>query len=440
MPDPKEIFKSKLISIDEALSKVKSGDCLIINMASGEAKEFSANLHKIADKVHDVNVVNCLPLCDYEYFINPAYNKSFMMESWFYGPPLRAVHKYKRTSYIPNHFYRAASARLFHRRCNIALCNVSPMDDHGYFSMGTSVASQKEIMAQADLVIAEVNPNVPRTFGDAIVHISEIDYLIDTDYPMTEVPNMPPSEKDRTIGRYIADLIEDGSTIQLGIGGIPNAVAAELMSKKDLGIHTEMLTDTMVDLAKAGVVTGKRKTLMPGKIVATFAMGTQKLYDFINDNPAVMMCNGSWVNDPAVIAQNYRQVSINTTMEVDLTGQCCSESVGHVQYSGTGGQSNTAVGAQGSYEGKSIIALYSDAHVRDPQTGERRRVSKIVPRLTYGAYVSLSRNDVDFVVTEYGVASLRGTSVKERVKRLIAIAHPDYRAELQEEADKLMLW
>lgn len=440
MLNTKEQFKSKLISIDEALAKVKSGDSLVINMASGEAKEFSANLHKIAEKVHDVNVVNCLPLHDYEYYMNPAYNKSFMMESWFYGPPLRAAHKYQRTSYIPNHFYRAASARLFHRRCNIALCNVSPMDSHGYMSMGTSVASHKEIMEQADLVIVEVNPNVPRTFGDAIIHVSEIDFLVETEYEMTEVPNRPSSDKDLTIGKIIADLIEDGSTIQLGIGGIPNAVAAELMHKKDLGIHTEMLTDTMVDLVRAGVISGSRKTLMPRKIVATFAMGTKKLYDFLDDNPAVMMCNGGWVNDPAVIAQNYRQVSINTTMEVDLAGQCCSESVGHVQYSGTGGQSNTAVGAQGSFEGKSIIALHSDAYVRDSLTGERKRVSKIVPRLTFGAAVSLSRNDVDYVVTEYGVASLRGTSVRERVKRLVAIAHPDYRAELQEEADRLMIW
>lgn len=440
MPDPYTLYQNKLISLDQALGLVQSGDSLMINMAAGEAQAFSSQLHTIAHRVRDVNVVTCLPLSDYEYYINPAYRDSFLMESWFYGQPLRKVHPHGRVSYIPNHFYRAASARLYHRKSNIVLCNASPMDRFGYLSLGLSVASHKEAMEMADLVIAEVNPHVPRTFGDATIHISELDHVIQTDYPMTQVPFAPPSQKDQVIGAYIAQLIEDGSTLQLGIGGIPNAVAGALMHKKDLGIHTEMLTDAMVDLFQAGTVTGRRKTLLPGKIVGTFAMGTQRLYDFLDDNPGVMMCKGSWVNDPAVIARNYRQVSINTTMEVDLSGQCCSESVGHQQYSGTGGQSNTAVGAQGSFEGKSIIALYSDAHVKDRETGERKRVSKIVSRLAHGAAVTLSRNDVDYVVTEYGIASLRGTSVRERVKRLVAIAHPDYRESLQEEADRLMIW
>lgn len=440
MRDIQGLYQNKLIHIDEALAMVKSGDSIMINMACGEAQLFSSRLHTIATHVKDVNVVTCLPLMEYEYFTKPEYRDSFFMESWFYGPPIRQAHAHGQVSYIPNHFYRAASARLYHRKSNIVVCNVSPMDRFGYLSMGLSVASHKEAMEKADIVIAEVNPNVPRTFGDSTIHISELDFIIEADYPMTEVPNSPPSDKDRQIGKYIAELIEDGSTLQLGIGGIPNAVAGELMHKKDLGIHTEMFSDSMVDLFMAGAVTGKRKTLLPGKMVGTFGMGTRKLYDFLDDNPSVMMCRGSWVNDPAVIAQNYRQVSINTTMEVDLSGQCCSESVGHVQYSGTGGQSNTAVGAQGSFEGKSIIALYSDAHVRDSRTGERKRISKIVPRLTHGAQVTLSRNDVDFVVTEHGVASLRGTSVRERVKRLASIAHPDYRDAILEEAKELRIW
>lgn len=440
MPDPHKLYQSKLMSLDQALGLVQTGDSLMINMAAGEAQAFSSQLHTIAHRVRDVNVVTCLPLNDYDYYTKPEYRDSFMMDSWFYGQPLRKAHPYGRVSYIPNHFYRAASARLYHRKSNIVLCNASPMDRFGYLSLGLSVASHKEAMAAADVVIVEVNPQVPRTFGDATVHVSELDHVIEVDYPMTQVPFAPPSEKDRIIGAYIAELIEDGSTLQLGIGGIPNAVAGALMDKKDLGIHTEMLTDAMVDLVEAGAVTGRRKTLEPGKIVGTFAMGTQRLYDFLNDNPGVLLCKGSWVNDPAVIARNYRQVSINTTMEVDLTGQCCSESVGHQQYSGTGGQSNTAVGAQGSFEGKSIIALYADTFVKDQQTGERWRVSKIVSRLAHGAAVTLSRNDVDYVVTEYGIASLRGTSVRERVQRLIAIAHPDYRDQLQEEASRLMIW
>ena len=295
-------------------------------------------------------------------------------------------------------------------------------------------------MEHADIVIIEVNPNMPRTFGDSVVHIRDIDYVIEVDYKVPALAEVPITEKDRIIGKYIADLIEDGSTIQLGIGGIPNAVAAELMNKKDLGVHTEMLTDGMADLYKAGVITGKYKTLMPGKMVATFVLGTQKLYDFVDDNPAVQIMRGSWVNDPYVIGQNYKMVSINTTMEIDLTGQCCSESIGHVQFSGTGGQADTAIGAQMSEGGKSIIALHSTANVRVPGQEERVTVSKIVARLAHGAAVTLSRNDVDYVVTEYGVASLRGTSLRERVKALINIAHPDFREQLEREARELMIW
>jgi len=236
------------------------------------------------------------------------------------------------------------------------------------------------------------------------------------------------------IGGYIADLIEDGSTIQLGIGGIPNAVAAKLKNKKNLGIHTEMMTDGMVDLVNAGAVNGKEKTLYPNKIIATFALGTKKLYDFLDDNPSVLIKDGHWVNDPYVIGQNCKMISINTTIEIDLTGQCCSESIGYKQFSGTGGQADTAIGAQISKAGKSFIALYSTAMVRSGEGDQRQLISKIRPTLKPGAAVSLSRNDVDYVVTEYGVASLRGTSLRERAERLIAIAHPDFRDLLEKEA------
>lgn len=435
-----DLYKSKIITVHGALEKIKSGDSIVSALSAAEPKEILSKLHTIAHRVRDVNIATCLPLSDYEYFSNPKYKDRFLMEGWFYSPGMRKAHKNKTVSFIPNHLHLSAPKRLAHRKPNVFLGTASPMDKHGYISLSLSATYEREMIENAELVILEINPNMPRTFGDTIIHISEVDFIVESDYKAPEIPVMLTSEKDKTIGKYIAELVEDGSTIQLGIGGIPNAVAAELINKKDLGIHTEMFTDGMVDLYRAGVITGKKKTLMPGKMVATFALGTRKLYDFIDDNPAVSILKGSWVNDPYVIGKNYKMVSINTTIEIDLTGQCCSESIGHIQFSGTGGQSDTAIGAQNSVGGKSIIALYSTANIRIPNSNERKTVSKIVTRLARGAAVSLSRNDVDFVVTEYGVAALKGTSIRDRVERLCDIAHPDFRDQLREEAKKLMIW
>ena len=435
-----QVFKDKQITREEALSKIKSGDQIISALAAAEPKGILTDLHTIADKVQDVVVVTCLPMDDYQYFINPRYKESFSMEGWFYSPTMRKSHENGNISFIPNHLHFAATKRLAHRKPNIFIGTASAMDKHGYLSLSLSATYEVEMIRNADLVILEINPKFPRTFGDAIIHINDIDYVIEETYDIFELPSVESSDRDKIIGRYIADLIEDGSTLQLGIGGIPNAVASELMTKKDLGIHTEMFTDGMVDLYEAGVINGSKKTLMNGKMVATFALGTRKLYDFIDDNPAVVIAKGSWVNDPYVIGQNYKMVSINTTLEIDLTGQCCSESIGHRQFSGTGGQADTAIGAQNSVGGKSIIALYSTAFVKVPGQTEKKTISKIVPRLTHGAVVSLSRNDVDYVVTEFGIAELRGTSVRERLKRLISIAHPDFRDQLKSEADELMIW
>ena len=285
----------------------------------------------------------------------------------------------------------------------------------------------------ADLVILEVNPNAPRTFGDVQVHESEVDYFVKVDYPIPELPDAEPNEKDLAIGKLIAELINDGDCLQLGIGGIPNAVAASLTGKKDLGIHTEMLTTGMMKLFKAGAVTGAKKQIHTGKMAAAFAMGTRELYDFLDDNPGVAILDGAYVNDPYTIAQNDNQVSINTTLEVDITGQCCSESLGSRQFSGTGGQADTVIGAQNSKNGKSIMALYSTAMVKN-KDGVREEVSKIVCQLKQGAAVSLSRNDVDYLVTEYGMVALRGTSIAERARRIISIAHPKFRDALKKEA------
>lgn len=243
----------------------------------------------------------------------------------------------------------------------------------------------------------------------------------------------------KIIGNYIAEMINDGDCLQLGIGGIPNAVASALVNKKDLGVHTEMLTTGFMKLYQAGAISGKYKKTHQGKMVACFALGTQELYDFIDDNPVVQILDGHYINDPYVIGQNDNQISINSTLEIDLMGQCASESIGVRQFSGTGGQVNTATGAQLSKGGKSFIALYSTAMVRNPETGEREEVSKIVPILKPGAAVTLSRNDVDHVVTEYGVVHLTGTTVPERVELLISIAHPKFREELFNEAVKLGL-
>ena len=425
---------AKYVTIAEALGLVKSGDYIVTGLGAAEGKAFMTDLHTIADRVKDVTVSNCLPMGAYEFMVNPAYKDTFTIESWFYTPALRKAQANGNVSFIYNHLHLAAFKRLCYRTPDIYVGIASMPDKHGYVSLSLSNTYEMAMIKQAKTVILEVNPNAPRTFGDVQLHVNDVDYLVECDYPMPELGDAEPNEKDMIIGKLIADMINDGDCIQLGIGGIPNAVAASLMDKKDLGVHTEMLTTGMMKLAKAGVITGKCKQNNPGKMVAVFAMGTQELYDFIDDNPAVAIMDGAYVNDPYTIAQNDNQISINSTIEIDLFGQCCSESIGHVQFSGTGGQADTAIGAQMSKNGKSVIALYSTAMVKNPETGEREEVSKIVCQLKSGAAVSLSRNDIDYLVTEYGAVSLRGTGLTERAKLIISVAHPKFREALTREA------
>ncbi|MBQ9536140.1 MAG: 4-hydroxybutyrate--acetyl-CoA CoA transferase [Clostridia bacterium] len=427
----------KYATITEALAVVKSGDYIVTGLGAAEGREFMTALHTIADKVKNVTVSNCLPMGAYEFMVNPAYKDSFTTESWFYTPALRKAHANGNVSFIYNHLHLAASKRLSHRKPDIYVGIASEPDKHGYVSLSLSNTYEMAMLRAAKTVILEVNPNAPRTFGDVQLHTDEVDMLVACDYPMPELPDAEPNEKDMVIGKLIADMIHDGDCIQLGIGGIPNAVAASLTDKKDLGVHTEMLTSGMVKLAKAGVITNKCKQNHPGKMVAVFAMGPKELYDFIDDNPSVAIMDGAYVNDPYVIAQNDNQVSINSTIEIDLFGQCCSESIGPVQFSGTGGQADTAIGAQMSRGGRSIIALYSTAMVKNKETGEREETSKIVSTLKPGAAVSLSRNDVDWLVTEYGAVCLRGTSMAERARLIISVAHPDFREQLTKEAAAL---
>lgn len=432
-------YKHKLISIDEALSKIKSNDNIVVGLGASEAREILSNLHRISAAVEDVTITSCLPMLEAEYFSNPKYKNSFFNEGWFYTDGLRRAHKNGNVSFIPNHLHLAATKRLSYTKPNIYIGNSTPPDKHGYVSLSLSNVYEKRMLEEAELVILEINPKLPRTFGDLEVHIDDIDYMVKVDYDIPELPDIEPNEKDLKIGAFIAEHINDGDCIQLGIGGIPNAVADSLITKQDIGVHTEMLTTGMMKLVKAGVITGKKKNFNRGKIVAAFALGTKELYDFIDNNPSVMIMDGHWTNDPYIIGQNDNQVSINTTIEIDLTGQCASESIGSIQFSGTGGQADTAIGAQRSKNGRSFIALYSTTMITDKVTGERVEISKIVPQLKPGAAVSLSRNDVDFVVTEYGIARLKGTSIKERVKRLIEIAHPSFREELYMEAVKIGL-
>lgn len=435
-----EMYESKLVSIEEALQHIQSRDHIVTALGASEPQGLLSQLHTIANRVEDVTVTTCLPMTAFDYFTKDEYRKNFSMEGWFYMQVMRENHPYQRVSFIPHHLRFAGLRRLDHRPVNVFLGSASPMDKYGYVSLSLSATHERDMVERADIIIIEINPKLPRTFGDTTVHVSEIDVIVENEFDLPELPTPECNEKDELIGKYIAEHIEDGSTIQLGIGSIPDAVSKQLMDKNDLGVHTEMLTDGMVDLFEAGVITGKYKTLYPHKMVASFALGTEKLYRFLDDNPGVAILRNSYVNDPRVICQNDKMISINTTLEIDLTGQCNSESIGHRQYSGTGGQSDTAIGAQMSKGGKSFIVLHSTTEVKVPGTNERKIVSKIVPSLKKGSAVTLSRNDVDYVVTEYGVAALRGTSIRERVERLIAIAHPDFREELRKEAKKEQIW
>lgn len=426
-------YEEKYISVEQALSFVKSNDMIVTGLGAAEAGLFMGQLHTIAHRVRNVTVNNCLPTHPSEIY-KPEYVDSFNVDGWFFAPQMRKAHANGNMAFIPNHLHLAAVKRLAFVKPNIYVGAASMPDKHGYISLSLSNTYEKRMMEAADLVMLEVNPNMPYTLGDVQVPVEDVDYLIRADYMPPVTPDLPFSEKDAAIGKLIADMVPDGACIQLGIGGIPNAVAAALETKNDLGVHTEMLTSGMMRLAKMGVINGKRKQINRGKMVTTFAMGIPELYEFMDYNPGIAVMDGAWTNDPYTIAQNDNQISINTSIEVDLTGQCASESIGSRQFSGTGGQADTAIGAQMSKNGKSIIALYSTAMVKDPATGERREVSKIVPQLMPGAAVSLSRNDVDRVVTEYGVAELRGTSLRDRVARLIEIAHPRFREELWDQA------
>ncbi len=431
MNSARQEYQAREITASQAVEMVSDGDTVTVAMAGSEPQGLLQEFAESYQEFQGVRLVTCLIMGDYD-FQKLDMKGHIFNESWFYGGTDRKFHKHGNVSYIPNNLHEAGEKKLDNDSINIFWGTATPMDDRGYFSLSLGLTYEKMMIRGVDLVVLEINENLPWTLGDTQVHISEIDHVVENKAPLIELPNIEPGEIEMEIGRHVAAMIDDGSTLQLGIGGIPNAITKCLKTKVDLGIHTEMFTDGMVDLFKAGAITGRRKTLWPGKMVATFALGTQKLYDFIDHNLAVEFQQGNVTNDPTVIGQNYKMVSINTALQVDLTGQVCSEAIAHKQYSGTGGQADTHRGAQRSEGGKGIIALRS--------TAKGGNMSTIMSELPGGSKITLGRNDIDYIVTEFGVAHLKGKCLRDRVEALIGIAHPDFREKLNQEARELQLW
>jgi acyl-CoA hydrolase len=431
--NPEELYKQKLRSIPDAVSLVQSHQTIGVALAASEPPGLLGELGNHKERLENVTVWVALPLRQYDFVYQPEMAGHFFIENWFYGAPDRAVHPQGRISYIPNNLHAAAKVKLAAtgNHLDIYWGTATPPDKRGFLSLSVGLIYEKLLIEAADLVVLEINENAPWTLGDTQIHISDVDYVVENHAPVFELPLAAPQDWEQAIGGYIAELIEDGATIQLGIGGIPNAITAYLMERRDLGVHTEMFTDGMVDLYEAGVITGKSKTLWQGKMVGGFALGTQKLYDFVDNNLVVEFQQGKVTNDPFIIGKNYKMVSVNTALQVDLYGQVCSQSLGPRHFSGTGGQLDTHRGAQLSSGGRGIIALHSVA--------KGGAISTIVPMLNEGAQVTVASQDVDTVVSEFGVAELKGRCVKDRAEALIQIAHSDFRPWLREEVERLKI-
>ena len=422
----KDLYKKKLTTVEEAIGAVRPGDRVILSHCAGESLALSRALVEGASRLEDVTIIHFLMLGP-NRFCGPGMERHFSHLSLFAGPSVREAVNSGRADFIPCFFSEVP--KLFrdgYLPVDRALVQLSPPDEHGFMSFGVSVDYTRVATHCAKTVVAAVNPQMPRTLGDSFIHVSAVDHIVEVDEPIIAVPRPKIGPIEEAIGRHVASLVEDGSTLQLGIGAIPDATLKFLTEKKDLGIHTEMFSDGVVDLVEAGVINNMKKTLHRGKLIATFLMGTRRLYDFVDDNPAVEMHGVDYTNDPLIIGKNVKIVSINGALEVDLTGQVCADSLGYTHYSGVGGQVDFVRGSARSPGGKSIIVL--------PSTAAGGQVSRICVALSEGASVTTTRNDVHYVVTEYGIANLRGKSFRERAEALIAIAHPDFRRELSEGA------
>ena len=430
MTNYSELYHSRLTTADELASRVESGWTLGMDAALAQTPAIMSALAERAgrDELSGVKVQTLLDVYPFEFYADSSLSGKLNGVSWFSSGGARKAVNGGYADFIPS-YYRDIPGLIRNFYEYDAFCvSVSPMDKHGYFSLATTSSYSQAMLSKAKRVFVEVNRFQPRAVCGLQIHVSQVDAIVEHDAPLPELPPVKLDEVSVTIGNLIAEQIPDGACIQLGIGAIPDATGMALKAKHDLGIHTEMFTDSMVELIACGAVNNSKKQIHPGKSVTTFAYGSKRIYDYIDDNPAIEILPVDYVNDPNVICRNDNMISINAALEVDLWGQVCAESVGTKHMSGSGGQIDYVRGACQSKGGKSFIAFSS--------TAKGGTISKIKPILTPGAVCTTSKNDVDYIVTEYGLAHLRGHSLAERAKQLIAIAHPDFRDELTFEAKK----
>ncbi|GJQ40825.1 MAG: 4-hydroxybutyrate CoA-transferase [Ignavibacteriaceae bacterium] len=422
------IYSRKVTSSDEAVKKIKSGDNIVVQPGCAVPLELIRAMVRRKDELENVTIYHILIVGELPY-VNPGMEKHFKHKAFFVGANVRKSVQEGRSEFIP--IFLSEVPLLFKRNIipvDIALLNVSPPDEHGFCSYGVDVGTIKSAAERAKIVIAQINPEMPRSLGDSFIHINKIHHIVEHSEPIQELPQVDPNTTEEmlqiydAIGKNTAELIEDGSTLQMGIGAIPDSVMKYLHTRKNLGIHTEMFSDGIIRLVEEGIINGEAKSIHPGKIIAGFVLGTKKVFNFINNNPIIEFHPQEYVNDPFVIAQNKKMVAINSAIEIDITGQVCSDSIGTKIFSGIGGQVDFIRGAAHSEGGKPVIAL--------PSITKDGKVSRIVPQLNPGAGVVTSRGDVHYVITEYGIAHLFGKTLKERARELIKIAHPKFRDEL----------
>ncbi len=423
------LYKERIVTAEKAVREIKSGNRVFLTGNCSVPQTVLSALVDYAPHLHDVEIVQALTVGPADY-VSPEMEGHLRVNTMFISANIRrAVHE-GRADFTP--VLLSEYTLLFkngYLPVDVALVHLSPPDNYGFCSFGIEVGLTKTPAESAKIIIAEVNQQMPRTLGDSFIHVSKLDYIIPVDYPLPEIVMGGEGETElmQKIAENVAELIPDGATMQMGIGAIPDAVLKYLYGKKDLGVHTELFSDGVIDLVESGVITNSRKTLHPSKIVAGFVIGTRRLYQWVDDNPLIELHPTEYVNDPFVIAQNERQVAINSAIEVDLTGQVCADSIGPKLYSGVGGQLDFIYGASRSKGGVPIIALPSTA----------KEFSRIVPMLKQGAGVVTTRNHVHYVVTEYGIADLYGKTIRQRAQALINIAHPKFRDELIRQAKEL---
>ena len=429
---PQQLYQQKRMAAHDAVRLVRNGDTIIVPTGVGEPPALLTALSAQRRDFSDVKVSQILAMRKYDY-IDPQTVDHIRHVAFFFGGATRAGGQEGWIDFIPNCF-----SEIPHQiergliGSDVVFSMASPMDAHGFFAVSLGADYTMAAIAKARAVVLEVNPNVPFAFGNCHVHISQVAALVESDQPVMEVglPKIGPVQE--AIGKYVADMIDDGSTLQIGYGGIPDAVVMQLTHKHDLGIHTEMIGDGILTLVESGAITNRRKNYLPGKMIATFALGSQKLYRFMDRNPGLEIHPASFTNDPYLAGLNDNLVAINATLQIDFQGQCGSESLGFAPYSGTGGQADFVRAANRSSGGKAFIVV--------PSTAKNDTISRIVPSLTPGTHVTTSKNDINYVVTEYGVAQLRGKSMKQRTRELIGIAHPNFRAELTDQAKRMRIF